>query len=393
MNYLFPPLLTLALALTPLTLNAKDDSGVQRARDLGVPFTGTPGPNNAITDVDGVLVGHTTLIEDKESDGGSTVAVRTGVTAILPTGKDMTRMVAAGRAVINGTGEMTGSWLVDEVGGFTGPIMLTSTTSVGMVHHATSRWIRDNVPEDYRISGFIPVVAETLDIHLNDIWGYHVQPEHVFAAIDSAASGPVSEGNVGGGTGMIAYAFKGGIGTASRVVSVGDDEYTVGVLLQANHGKRKNLHIAGVPVGQEIPDRMPTRDNAKTEKNSLLIIIATDAPLNSTQLKRLARRASLGVGRGGSIGGYMSGELALAFSTGNSVGIGQLTQRLETPTAWNGEALNGLFAGTIEAVEEALVNCLVAAETMTGAGGLTVYELPAERLQAVLRAHNRLRVE
>jgi L-aminopeptidase/D-esterase-like protein len=393
MKHLFPPLLTFALALIPPTVSATDDSAVQRARDLGVPFTGTPGPYNAITDVDGVLVGHTTLIEDKESGEGAAVAVRTGVTAILPTGKDMSRMVAAGRAVINGTGEMTGSWLVDEVGRFTGPIMLTSTTSVGMVHHATSRWIRDSVPGDYRMAGFIPVVAETLDIHLNDIWGYHIQSEHVYAAIDGAASGPVAEGNVGGGTGMIAYAFKGGIGTASRVVSVGDDEYTVGVLLQANHGKRRDLRIAGVPVGQEIPDLMPTRDDAKAEKNSLLIIIATDAPLSSTQLKRLARRASLGVGRGGSIGGYMSGELALAFSTSNVVGIGQPNQRLETVTAWNGEALNGLFKGTVEAVEEALVNCLVAAETMTGAGGLTVYELPEERLQSVLRAHNRLEAE
>lgn len=361
-----------------------------RARDLGIPFEGTPGPHNAITDVDGVLVGHSTIIA---GDGARVIGagpVRTGVTAILPRGRNFSSMVAAGRAVINGTGEMTGSWLIDETGSFGGPVMLTGTTSVGMVHHATTRWLRDQRPPEQWIAGLIPVVTETLDMHLNDAWGFHVKPEHVYEALDSAEGGPVREGNVGGGTGMIAYAFKGGIGTASRQISVGDERYTVGVLLQANHGKRENLHIAGVPVGREIPDLMPTRDDATAEKNSLVIILATDAPLTATQLQRLARRAALGVGRGGSIGGYMSGELALAFSTTNTVSIGQQMQTLSSPTAWHGEALNGLFKAAVLATEEALVNCLIAAETMTGADALTVYELPEERLQAVLARYNRL---
>ena len=374
---------------TALLLTARAEDGT-RARDLGVPFEGTPGPMNAITDVAGVMVGHRTLIEGSGEVIIGEGPVRTGVTAILPLGRDFSRQVAAGRAVINGTGEMTGSWLIDETGYFGGPIMLTGTTSVGMVHHATTRWIREQQPPAQWFSGLIPVVAETLDIHLNDIWGFHVRPEHVFDALNSASAGHVAEGNVGGGTGMIAYAFKGGIGTASRRVSVGEETYTVGVLLQANHGKRENLLIAGVPVGREITDLMPNRESAAAEKNSLVIILATDAPLTPTQLRRLARRAALGVGRGGSIGGYMSGELALAFSTGNTIAIGQQQQTLTSPTAWHGEALNGLFKAAIQATEEALVNTLVAAETMTGANNLTVHALPEERLQSILRRYNRL---
>jgi len=299
-------------------------------------------------------------------------------------------MVAAGRAVINGTGEMTGSWLIDETGAFACPVMLTGTTSVGTVHHATSRWIRDNRPREEWIAGLIPVVAETLDIHLNDVWGDHVTAEHVNAAIESAASGPVAEGNVGGGTGMIAYAFKGGIGTASRVVAVEEQRYHVGVLLQANHGKRSNLRIAGVPVGEEIADLMPTRAPSGQEKRSLVIVIATDAPLTANDLERLARHASLGVGRGGSIGSYLSGELVLAFSTGNSWSVADRFRDPRSPTPWNGDMYNALFQGTVEAVEEALVNCLVAAETMTGANDLTVYALPEDRLRSVLRRYNRL---
>lgn len=362
-----------------------------RARDLGVPFDGTPGKFNAITDVPGVLVGHTTLIS---GDGKLEVGkgpVRTGVTAILPSGKDMSKAVAAGRAVINGTGEMTGSWVIDEVGAFSGPVMLTGTSSVGVVHHATSKWIRDRYPPELWSTGLIPVVAETLDVYLNDVWGYHVKDEDVFKALDSAAGGQVAEGNVGGGTGMVAYAFKGGIGTSSRIVNVQGKSYTVGVLLQANHGHRKDLKIAGVPVGAEIPDLMPTRETAGKDKNSLVIIIATDAPLGPQQLNRLARRAVLGVGRGGSTAGYMSGELVLAFSTTNAIELGQEVQTIESPTYWNRDVLEGLFDATVEAVEEALVNCLVAAKTMTGANGLTVYELPEDRLQAVLRKYNRLK--
>lgn len=380
----------LSLLLTTVMTAGVCADEVKRARDLGVPFEGTPGPNNAITDVEGVLVGHTTLIS---GDGALDVGkgpVRTGVTAILPLGKDISRTVAAGRAVINGTGEMTGSWLIDEIGAFTGPVMLTGTSSVGMVHHATSKWIRDNYPEEIWIAGLIPVVAETLDMPLNDVWGYHVKEEHVYQALNSAASGPVAEGNVGGGTGMIAYTFKGGIGTSSRIVKVKDKTYTIGILLQANHGGRERLRIAGVPVGREIPDLMPSRPESDTEKNSLVIIIATDAPLTAHQLNRLARRASLGVGRNGSVAGNMSGEIVLAFSTTNTIAIGQQTNTLESPTAWNGDTLNYLFKAVVDGVEEALVNCLVAAETMTGANDLTVYELPEDRLQEILRKYNRL---
>lgn len=381
-------LLVFVLAMSLPTMVLADAS--PRARDLGVPFEGTPGPLNAITDVDGVLVGHVTLIEGEGAVEPGKGPVRTGVTAILPLGRDMSRSVTAGRAMINGTGEMTGSWIIDEVGMVSGPVMLTGTSSVGIVHHATSRWIRDNTPPEQWVAGLIPVVAETLDIHLNDVWGYHVRPEHVYQAIDTAASGPVAEGNVGGGTGMVAYAFKGGVGTSSRLVSVGEQTYTVGVLLQANHGGRDRLRIAGVPVGREIRDLMPSRSEAVTEKNSLVIVIATDAPLSATQLDRLARRAALGVGRNGSVAGYMSGELVLAFSTTNTIATGQQTNSVETPTPWTGAMLNPLFLATVEAVEEALVNCLVAAETMTGANGLTVHALPEDRLQQILRKYNRL---
>jgi L-aminopeptidase/D-esterase-like protein len=384
-----PPVATL-VALLAIAWLCHPAAAAVRARDLGVPFPGQPGPLNAITDVAGVLVGQVTLVS---GDGALDVGkgpVRTGVTAILPTGKDLSRGVAAARAVINGTGEMTGSWVIDELGTFAGPVMLTGTSSVGIVHHATSQWIRDRYPPDLWMVGLIPVVTETLDIYLNDVWGYHVKPEHVYQALDSASSGPVTEGNVGGGTGMVAYAFKGGIGTASRLVAVDGHTYTVGVLLQENHGKRKDLRIAGVPVGEEIPDLMPARSGSASEKNSLVIVIATDAPLTAQQLQRLARRASLGVGRGGSTAGHMSGELVFAFSTANSVPLGQPSQQAEAPTAWNGALLDGLFQGTVEAVEEALVNGLVAAETMTGANGLTVYALPEDRLQSILKKYNRL---
>lgn len=384
----FCQVLLLFFAASNLAVAYADEAA--RARDIGVPFEGVPGPFNAITDVDGVLVGHTTIVE---GDGAIEVGkgpIRTGVTAILPRGRNIDQTVAAGRAVINGTGEMTGSWIIDETGMFAGPVMLTGTGSVGTVHHATSKWIRDNYDPELWIAGLIPVVAETLDIHLNDVWGYHVRNEHVFAALDIASSGSVAEGNVGGGTGMVAYAFKGGIGTASRIVDVGENQYTIGVLVQANHGGRRNLRIAGVPVGLEIPDLMPTGNPPTNAKSSLVIIIATDAPLTASQLQRVARHASLGVGRNGSIGSYLSGELVLAFSTTNSAGIGQQVQLLEVPTAWNGEMLNQLFQGTVQAVEEALVNCLVAAETMTGANDLTVYALPHDRLRDALRKYNRL---
>lgn len=361
-----------------------------RARDLGVPFDGTPGANNAITDVDGVLVGHTTLIAGNGAVEVGTGPIRTGVTAVLPLGMDVGRSVAAGRAVINGTGEMTGSWVIDELGTFAGPVMLTGTTSLGVVHHATSRWIRDTFPPEQSVAGLIPVVAETLDSNLNDIWGYHVKDEHVFDALNGASNGPVAEGNVGGGTGMVAYRFKGGIGTSSRVITVGEQTFTVGVLLQANHGGRNNLRIAGVPVGNEIPDLMPSREPLSEPKSSLVIIIGTDAPLTPTMLERVARRASLGVGRNGSIGSYMSGEIVLAFSTTNTTTIGAPRQTPDTVSAWDGATLNPLFQATVQAVEEALVNCLVAARTMTGANNTTIHALPHDRLRTILDKYNRL---
>jgi L-aminopeptidase/D-esterase-like protein len=361
-----------------------------RARDLGVPFHGTPGAYNAITDVSGVEVGQTTLI----SGNGKLVVgrgpVRTGVTVILPTGKSGNDAVAAGRAVINGTGEWTGMLFIDETGYFFGPIALTGTGNIGITHQALVDWaIRPGaLQQDEWFTRLLPPVGETLDMPLSDVFGHPLSKEHVLSALNGATGGAVAEGAVGGGTGMISYDFKGGIGTSSRVVTVGGIRFTVGVLLQANHGTRRDLRIAGVPVGQEISDLMPTW-KTPSEKSSCLVVIATDAPLLPHQLQRLARRAALGFGRNGSFGEDFSGELVLAFSTTNRFAFTQGWKQMSIVNDANEEVLDALFEAAVDATEEALVNQLVAAKTMTGADGATVYGLPHDRLTALLKKYGR----
>jgi len=356
-----------------------------RARDLGVPFDGTPGAWNAITDVKGVEVGHTTLI----SGSGKLVVgqgpVRTGVTAVLPRGKDSQDPVFGAWFTLNGNGEMTGTTWLEDSGFLDGPVMITNTHSVGVVRDAVIEWrVKKAPPDQNGYAWSLPVVAETYDGDLNDINGFHVKSEHAWHALEAAHSGPVEEGNVGGGTGMICNEFKGGIGTSSRVLEKKYGGYTVGVLVQCNYGWRSQLRIAGVPVGREIQDRK-VRDN---DVGSIIIVVGTDAPLIPTQLKRLVRRASLGLGRDGSFSGDGSGDIFVAFSTANpgaasNQGVRQLTM---LPN----EQLNPLFLATVQATEEAVVNAMVAAETMKGINDFEVMALPHDRLREVLKKYNRL---
>lgn len=364
---------------------------MSRARDLGVAFEGTPGPWNALTDVQGITVGHTTLIS---GDGELQVGkgpVRTGVTAILPRGKQ-SDSVFSGWYALNGNGEMTGTIWVEESGFLAGPVMITNTHSVGVVRDAIVAWIIQEGLYDPISDGVfwcLPVVAETYDGMLNDVNGFHVKREHVFSALNSAASGAVAEGNVGGGTGMVCHGFKGGIGTASRRLDVEGVEYTVGVLVQANHGARRHLTISGVPVGCEIMDMRPvvhSRD-CSSGSGSIIAVVATDAPLLPHQLKRLARRVPLGIARVGGLGANSSGDIFIAFSTANPgaaqrMGISKLEM---LPN----DQLTPIFEATVQAIEEAIINALVAAKTMQGINGNTVYALPHDRLRQVLRKYGR----
>jgi D-aminopeptidase len=356
-----------------------------RARDLGVPFDGTPGTYNAITDVKGVEVGHTTLI----SGNGKLVVgegpVRTGVTAVHPRGREANDPVFGAWFTLNGNGEMTGTTWLEDSGFLDGPIMITNTHSVGVVRDAVIAWkVKHGTPDMEGYWWSLPVVAETWDGWLNDINGFHVKPEHVFHALDSAHGGAVEEGNVGGGTGMVCNEFKGGIGTASRVLGAKDGGYTVGVLVQCNYGRREQLRIAGVPVGKEIPEH-PAYES---DTGSIIIVIATDAPLIPPQLKRVARRASLGLGRDGSYSGDGSGDIFVAFSTANP---GAATPNgIRDLKMLSNDDLDPLFLATVQATEEAIVNAMVAAETMTGADNHTVIALPHDRLREVLRKYNRL---
>jgi L-aminopeptidase/D-esterase-like protein len=366
-----------------------------RARDLGVPFEGTPAPLNAITDVGGVAAGHSTIIFGHGQRVVGSGPARTGVTAILPRGLADDSPVFAGWFSLNGNGEMTGTAWIDESGLLSGPVMITNTHSVGVVHDAVIAWqVKRRPAVGYDEWWGLPVVAETWDGDLNDINGFHVKPRHAFEAIDEARGGPVAEGNVGGGTGMICHEFKGGIGTASRRLSAAGGGYTVGALVQCNYGLRDQLRIAGVPVGREIgveETGLLTSDSGPgslREVGSIIVVIATDAPLLPHQLKRVARRASLGLGRMGSFAGNGSGDLFIAFSTANpEAGRTDGIQRL---SLWPNERLDPIFTATVEATEEAIVNALVAAETMTGADGRTVTALPHDRLRDVLRRHGRL---
>ena len=360
-------------------------SPAPRARDLGIPFDfGTPGQWNAITDVPGVEVGHVTLIEG--------AGVRTGVTAVLPRGKgDESRQPCfAGFFSLNGNGEMTGVAWLEESGMLEGPVLVTNTNSVGVVRdavisYAAKRWGEKSYGELWSL----PVVTETWDGYLNDVYGMHVKPEHATRAIETAGRGPVAEGNVGGGTGMVTFEFKGGIGTASRVLSAAAGGYTVGVLVQSNFGLRHQMRVAGLPVGQELRENLVY----SRETGSIIILVATDAPLLSHQLERLARRAALGLARTGSVAGNGSGDLFLAFSTAPTVaatGRGAPAEPVGLRMVPN-DAMGPLFEATVGATEEAIVNALVAARTMTGHQGHTVHAVPHDRLQAILRRHGRLR--
>jgi D-aminopeptidase len=355
----------------------------ERARDVGVPLEGAPGQWNAITDVAGVAVGYQTLIS-----GDGNRAVRTGVTAVWPRGKDVSAPVFGGWFSLNGNGEMTGTTWLEESGLLSGPVMITNTHSVGTVRDAFIKW---QVARAQKVGTgsndwSLPVVAETWDGFLNDINGFHVTEADTNAALESAKSGPVAEGNVGGGTGMVCYGFKGGTGTSSRKVGA----YTVGVLVQCNCGRRAQLRIAGMPVGQEIPDAIPyARNGAFRDEDvgSIIIVIATDAPLLPQQLKRLARRASLGLARTGSSSGNGSGDIFIAFSTanpqaGNAKGLVNLTM---LPN----DEMNATFEATVQATEEAIVNAMLGAETMTGLDGHKVMALPHDRLKQVLQRYGR----
>ena len=381
--------LCLPLSIALLGLASASAQQATRARDLGLPFSGTPGPNNAITDVKGVEVGHSTIVSGTGSLATGKGPVRTGVTAILPRGKSSSDAVFAGWFTLNGNGEMTGTTWVEESGYLGGPMMITNTHSVGVVRDAVIEWNLERYPaQTYTGDLSLPVVAETWDGFLNDINGFHVKKEHAFQALDNASSGAVSEGNVGGGTGMIAHGFKGGIGTSSRVVAIDTTSYTLGVLVQANYGRRDRLSILGVPVGKHITDLMPTRGGPPEGTGSIIVLVATDAPLLPMQLKRIAKRVALGIGRMGGAGENSSGDIFLAFSTSQS-SKGPSPSLLSVPMIAN-DALNPLFYAAVDATEEAIVNAMVAAQTMTGIDGNTVHALPHDRLREIMKTYNRL---
>ncbi len=366
-----------------------------RARDLGIPLDGKTGKLNAITDIKGIEVGHTTLISGEGKLVVGDGPIRTGVTAVLPRGKEYDP-VFAGWYSLNGNGEMTGTTWVEESGFLEGPIMITNTHSVGVVRDAVVEWQFKNkhfdpLPNEPDIFWALPVVAETYDGDLNDINGFHVKKENAFSALNNAKSGVVAEGNVGGGTGMICHLFKGGIGTSSREVIIDSTTYTLGVLVQANYGNRKSLTIAGVPVGKEITDQMPLWDPIRSEEDrgSIIVIVATDAPLLPHQLKRLARRVPIGISRLGGYGGNGSGDIFIAFSTANNEAADrEKTQMVEMIPNDN---MSKLFEATAQATEESILNALVAAETMVGKNNTTIYELPEEKVIDILKKYDRIK--
>jgi len=397
MRNLFRLFVLLLIAVSASTARSqehpqKTDVSKPRARDLGVPFDGTPGTLNAITDVQGVTVGHTTLISGEGKLQIGKGPVRTGVTAILPRGsQSMSDPVFAAWFTENGNGEMTGTTWVEESGFLEGPVMITNTHSVGLVRDSVIQWrVTHGQPDPAGYWWSLPVVAETWDGWLNDVNGFHVKPADVFHAIDSASSGAVAEGNVGGGTGMVCNEFKGGIGTASRKLEGKFGGYTVGVLVQCNYGRRPDLRIAGVPVGREIPEERAyaTTSFSDADRGSIIVVVATDAPLLATQLKRIAHRVTLGLGRNGSISGNGSGDIFIAFSTANP-GAGFADHVVDLKMLPN-EKIEPLFAATVQATEEAIINAMIAAETMTGIENHRVIALPHDQLRAVLKKYNRL---
>jgi len=363
-----------------------------RARDIGIPFNGTPGKYNAITDVKGIEVGYSTIISGSGKNIRGKGPVRTGVTAILPRGHN-NNPVYANWYSLNGNGEMTGTTWITESGFLEGPIMITNTNSVGVVRDAVLKWYvkKGWYKEDFWYT--YPVVAETYDGFLNDIYGFHVKEENAFEALDSAKTGFIKEGNVGGGTGMMCLGFKGGTGTASRIIKIKDSSYTVGVLVQSNFGSKRNFTIAGVPVGQELKDTMNYEFKAppsyQAGDGSIIVVVATDAPLLPHQLKRIAARVPLGVGIVGGRGENGSGDIFIAFSTANPTAFQreEFTKLDELPN----DLINPLFNATVQAVEEAIINAMVAAETMEGINGNKAYALPHKLVMDVLKKYNRVK--
>jgi L-aminopeptidase/D-esterase-like protein len=402
-------ILTLALISTLVHSPAAQSTKAAkpRARDLGISalIGGAPGALDAITDVAGVEVGQTTLIAGSPPLVVGKGPVRTGVTIVHPRGKSSQDPVFGAWFTLNGNGEMTGTTWLEESGILEGPIAITNTHSVGQVRDAILKW---QVSRPGMQPWGLPVVAETYDGMLNDINGFHVKDEHVFAALDGAAGGPVAEGNVGGGTGMVCHQFKGGIGTSSRVLPAAAGSYVVGVLVQCNYGGRAALRVAGAPVGEEIPDLLPCAlrggpaaaasakricdappgpERDHVEQGSIIVIVATDAPLLPHQLKRIVTRVSLGVGRMGGYGGNSSGDIFVAFSTANPKTA--TAQAVTTVAMLPNNRSDALFQATVQATEEAIVNALLAAETMEGGDGQRVYALPHDRLRAALKKYGR----
>lgn len=347
-----------------------------RGRDLGLPLPGTTGPFNAITDVPGVTVGFTTLIGETQTGA----AIRTGVTSILPRPKpDLLNPLWAGYFSMNGNGELTGCHWIDEAGCFTGPIAITNTCSLGIVHHGIVRWLAKQFPEQVGETFWpLPVVGETFDGWLNDIAGQHITEQHILDAIENAASGPVAEGNVGGGTGMISYEFKGGTGTSSRRFQTRMGDYTLGAIVQANHGIRPWLKVCGVNAGELLPENRIWSE----ERGSIIVIIGTDAPLLPTQLRRVAKRIAIGMGRSGTPSGNNSGDIYLAFSTANNQGPVPEPETLNFQAISNDD-LDHVFMATVEAVDEAILNALLGAETMTGKYGRVVHAIDPDRLKSL----------
>ena len=366
-----------------------------RARDIGIPFDGQTGKLNAITDVTGVEVGFTTIINGQGKNEIGKGPVRTGVTAILPRGKT-NNPVYANWYTLNGNGEMTGTTWITESGFLETPIMITNTNSVGVVRDAVLKWFVDKhwyKKEDFWYT--YPVVAETYDGFLNDIYGFHVKESHAYDALNSARSGPVQEGNVGGGTGMMCLGFKGGTGTASRIVKIRGVDYTVGVLVQANFGAKHNLTIAGMPVGKELKDTLnyefkaPPASYRQEGDGSIIVVVATDAPLLPHQLKRIAARVPIGIGKAGGRGENGSGDIFIAFSTANNTAFNRadVTKVDQLPN----DGINPLFEATVQAVEESIINAMVAAETMEGINGNKAYALPHQLVIDILRKYKRIK--
>ena len=368
-----------------------------RARDLGIPFVGTPGAFNAITDVQGVEVGYSTIISGKGENTVGNGPIRTGVTAIFPRGKAKKfSPVYANWYSLNGNGEMTGTTWVTESGFLETPIMITNTNSVGVVRDAVLKWYVDTdwySGEDWWYT--YPVVAETYDGFLNDIYGFHVKEKHVLEAIENSSSGQIAEGNIGGGTGMMCLGFKGGTGTSSRVLKIKDSSYTVGALVQSNFGAKRNLSIAGVPVGIELKDTLnsvfngPPKSRRQEGDGSIIVIVATDVPLLPHQLKRIAQRIPLGIGIVGGRGSNGSGDIFLAFSTANEGAFNR--DDIASITSMPNDLLMPVFEATVQVVEEAIINAMIAAETMEGINGNTSYAIPHDVLVETLKKYNRIK--